>query len=728
MPKRKLIIVSNRLPISVKKIKGKLKFNESAGGLAQSMSSLDRSGDVTWVGWPGICDEDLSSADKKQIIEEFDHRGLEPVFLTKKQKEGYYSGYSNDTIWPVFHYFQSLASFNTENWNIYKQVNRIFAKSVEKVSEPDSTIWVHDYQLMMLPSYIRAVFPDAKIGFFLHIPFPSYEIFRLLPNGKDLLEGLLGANLIGFHIYDYARHFLSSVFRNLGLKNIRGSLIYGDRLIKVDAFPIGIDYEKFANAYKDIKVQKELTRLEDYYKGKKVILSMDRLDYTKGILKRLEAFEIFLKEYKGFHKKINLIVVAVPSRTEVELYQKLRGEVETTISRINGKFGSVDWTPISYQFRNLPFEEVAALFIHSDVALLTPLRDGMNLVAKEFVASKQDIPGSLILSEFTGASDELPEAITINPNDITELVRSIYKALQSSDVSQKAILHKIQARLKRYNVYAWTDDFIGNIDLAKRAQERESRKVLRESSLERIIINYKNASRRLILLDYDGTLRDFSDDYTNRKNIPTTKIKQILKDLSKSKNTKVCIISGRPKDTLEQWFGNLPIAIGAEHGGWIKNDGEWSMQHFTWKEYHDKVLALLDKYTERTPGSTIEEKDFSLVWHYRKVSKALANVRTANLVSKLRKLLEDSEFEVKLGSKVVEIKAKHIHKGIIVDDLLAEYKPDFTLAVGDDYTDEDMFRSLPDNGYSIKVGLRETYARYQVVSVDQVQELLKKLT
>lgn len=724
---KKLLIVSNRLPLSVSKKNGRIFFKKSSGGLSTAVSSLSDLHNLTWIGWPGIASEDLTPADKRKIIKEFKKKNLIPVFLNKSQIDRFYDGYSNNSIWPLFHYFQSLASYSDKNWNGYQQVNKLFAKHVAKVADKNSIIWVHDYQLMLLPGMIRSAVPESNIGFFLHIPFPSYELFRLLPKGQAILKGILGADLIGFHIYDYVRHFLSSIYRSLGLKHTFGSLIYKDRLINVDAFPIGIDYDKFANAHKNKLVKKQLEILNNYYKNKKIILSVDRLDYTKGILNRLEAFEILLKKNPEYRRKINLIVIAVPSRIGVEIYRQLRGKVETTISRINGAYGTVDWTPISYQYRNLPFAEVAALFIRSDIALLTPLRDGMNLVAKEYVASKQDQAGTLILSELTGVSDELPEAITINPNDINSIVEATENALNLSKKSQIVELKKIQKRLKLYDVYAWAEDFISSINETKKTQSQKSRKLLDKTSVEKVARNFKESKKRLIMLDYDGTLRDFSIDHTSRGNNPTRKIKTILFDLCKDKNTKVCVVSGRPKELLDRWFGDLPVALGAEHGGWIKNDGEWSRQDIFWRDYRGQVLELMNKYAERTPGSTVEIKDFSLVWHYRNVSNELANVRSANLINKLNEILEGSEFEVHIGSKVVEVKAKNIHKGMIVDDLIAEYKPDFTLAIGDDYTDEDMFRSLPNDGYSIKVGLRETEARYQVTSVNEVLKLLKNL-
>ena len=324
MAEKKLIIVSNRLPVRVSKSGGKLQFSPSSGGLATAMSSLEKPAKRVWIGWPGIASDNLSEAEKSQITKELKKSNCQPVFLSKKQIDKYYHGFSNETLWPLFHYFQAQVKHETAYWDSYQEVNEAFKKVVTKHAEPDSTVWVHDYQLMLLPSMIKSSLPTSTIGFFLHTPFPSYEIFRLLPQRKQLLQGLLGADLIGFQVYDYARHFLSSTLRILGIENTHGLINIGNRVVKVDAFPIGIDYTKFAQASDNEKTKTYIQSLEKYYQGKKVILSMDRLDYSKGIYQRLQAYEMFLEQNPQQKKKIVLIVVAVPSRTEVQTYKELR--------------------------------------------------------------------------------------------------------------------------------------------------------------------------------------------------------------------------------------------------------------------------------------------------------------------------------------------------------------------------------------------------------------------
>jgi trehalose 6-phosphate synthase/phosphatase len=724
----KLLIISNRLPINVTKVDGKLAFTPSNGGLATAMSSLGGTvPNQLWIGWPGIATEELTPADQATITTTLREQGCYPVFLNKEQIKNFYEGYANNTIWPLFHYFQSIALYNDEYWTAYKEVNQIFKKAVLKHADEHTSIWIHDYHLMLLPNLLRARLPKNSIGFFMHIPFPSFEIFRLLPNRREILEGLLGADLVGFHVYDYARHFLSSVLRLFGYEQHHGSIAVDGRVVKVDAFPIGIDYRKFKTMLKDPGVQREIKLLDDYYNGYKIILSMDRLDYSKGILSRLEAFELFLKENPKYLKKVVLVMVAVPSRTEVEAYKALREDIESMISHINGAYATVDWTPISYQFRNLPFEQILALHAKADIALVTPLRDGMNLVAKEFIAAKQKRTGVLILSEMAGAIDELPEALDINPNDKRSVARAIKQALQMSKKEQQRRLTSMQRRLSGYSVQRWAADFIDQLELTKRAQAKRNKKVLTGERQQQLVQGFRSAQKRLLYLDYDGTLHDFVESPNLRRALPSRKLLGLLKMLTDIPNTTVCIVSGRPKEALDAWFSQLPVSLVAEHGAWTKENGTWERSKAEFQVHKRRLLPLLEHFAERTPGAAIEEKTSSFVWHYRNVPTELAYVRNLSLRHELSQLLAGTNMEVFAGSKILEIKPRMIHKGRVVRDFLIAHPADFVMAIGDDHTDEDMFEALPDSVSTIKVGLGETRARYQVASVEKAHGLLRAL-
>ena len=725
MKKQKFIIVSNRLPVNVTKENGKLVYGVSNGGLATAMSSIG--GERLWVGWPGIASDDLTTAEKSAITRKLQGDGLYPVFLTQKQIDKFYGGYANDTIWPLFHYFQSYANYDNAFWEAYKEVNTIFKKIVVRHAEPGASIWVHDYHLMLLPQLLRQELPKSNIGFFLHIPFPSFEIFRLLPNRVQILQGLLGADLIGFHVYDYARHFLSSVLRILGIENSHGSLVTNERIVKADAFPIGIDYDRFVATLNSEGTKEEISLLNEHYKGKKVILSMDRLDYSKGIMKRLEAFEKFLDENPKYRKKVILAMVAVPSRTEVETYKELRDDIEKAVGRINGQYGSADWTPVNYQFKNLPFEKIVALQSRADIALVTPLRDGMNLVPKEFIATKQKTAGVVILSEMAGVVDELPEAIRINPNDIDAIVYALKEALKMPKQQQIENIRSMQHRISRYTVQRWAADFMDQLGRSKSVQHQQSGKLLSAESEDKIIRQYAKAKSRLLLLDYDGTLRGFVSSHSPSKAAPSKALLALLRDLSGMPNTKVCVVSGRPREALTNWFDGLPITLAAEHGAWMRHNGEWSQQQASMGSHKKRVLTVLEHYAERTPGAEIEQKDFALVWHYRNVPTELAHARNASLRYELSQLLANTDLIVHKGSRIIEIKPRSVHKGAVAEDLLALHKADFILCIGDDYTDEDMFRAMPDEAHSIKVGLGDTSARHQIVSVQQALGLLGNL-
>lgn len=722
------IVVSNRLPVNVSRQNGRLVFAPSSGGLATAMSSLrEKVGDMVWIGWPGIASDDLSAAEKRQITQQLARYGCYPVFLSAQQVHNFYEGYANDTLWPLFHYFKSKAKYSVDYWQAYQAVNEVFRLATTRLAAPNATIWVHDYQLMLLPASLRARLPAARIGFFLHIPFPSFELYRLLPNRKDLLRGLLGADLVGFHVYDYAQHFISSARRVLGYESDHGTIVTPGRTVKADVFPIGIDYDKFVAALSSEDVQHELHVLEDRYPNQRVILSVDRLDYSKGIAQRLHAYETFLRTYPQWHKKVTLVMIAVPSRTEVHTYQELRDEIEQAVSRINGMYGTLDWAPIAYQFQNLPFPDIVALYARADVALVTPLRDGMNLVAKEFVACKQKRPGVLILSEMAGAADELLEALQVNPNNNEAIVEALRKALVMPKTQQRRRLLSMQKRIKSYTVQHWAADFVRQLTHASRTHTIHRAKRLDDAIQQQLCSEFHTAKRRLLILDYDGTLQKFTTSPLASASMPSRPLKRILGELLTVPGVDIVIISGRSREALDSWFGKTKLTLVAEHGALVKYKGEWYQREAAFRTHKKKVIEIMERYAERTPGSRVEEKEFGVVWHYRGAPPELAYARSANLRHELRNVLAHTDVGVFGGSKIVEVKSQNITKGNAVTELLAYGPYDFILCAGDDYTDEDMFAALPEGAHSIKVGLGATHAQFQLETVDDVLRLLKQL-
>ena len=722
----RLIVAANRLPISVGKREGRFHFRQSPGGLAVGLASMPDSLERLWMGWPGVSSERLKPEEKDHVRDLLAKENCTPVFLSQRQIDQYYLGFCNKTIWPLFHYFQTRTVFEERFWKSYKQVNHLFCDEVLRVARPGDSVWVHDFQLMLLPRLLREEIPELNIGYFLHIPWPSFEVFRLLPWREEILSGLLGADLIGFHTYDYVRHFLSSVSRIAGLEHTLGEVNVDNRVAKVDAFPMGIDYEKYAGAINDPEVKKEVDKIYKTVGKRKLVISIDRLDYTKGIVERLEAFDWFLSTNPQYKGKVTLVIVAVPSRTGIEDYKLLRERLEQLVSRVNGEHGALGYTPVWYLYRFMPFQKLTALYNVADAALITPLRDGMNLIAKEFIATKADGHGVLILGEMTGAASELGEALIVNANDKMAIVRAIKEALEMPLQEQCERNRLMQERLQRYGITRWCKDFLHCLTEVKAKQQEMGIRKLSAAARETLRQQYAGSKRRLLLLDYDGTLVSFKG--RPGKAGPDPELIDILNALAQDKRTDVAIISGRDKNTLEAWLGELDLCLVAEHGGWIREaERTWRSVQPVNEDWKHTIKPILELYSDRTPGSLVEEKDFSLVWHYRRADPALADVRTHELRDALVNMTENMDVGVFEGSRILEIRKHGINKGRAAEHLIGLRCRDFLLAAGDDYTDEEMFAVMPKEAYSIKVGFSISRARFNVAGVQDVRSLLQTL-
>ena len=730
----KNIIVSNRLPVQIVLENEKLEVTPSVGGLATGMKSVHQDGDGIWIGWSGLDADTLSENQKEKVRKALVKEKCVPVALNQKDIDDFYLGFSNKTLWPLFHYFTEYTTFDNDQWLSYKEVNQKFADVILANSKDGDTIWIHDYQLLLLPEIIKEERPNSKIGLFLHIPYPSFEIFRIFPWREELLKGMLGADLIGFHTYDYERHFLSSVKRILRLEVNFNQISLDDRIIKVDSFPMGIDYDKFYNAAlekENIKEEEKSDlqlRLEEHMKsasGTKLILSIDRLDYTKGIPNRIRAFEYFLNQFPQYKEKVRLIMLAVPSRSNVPQYQRLKRETDELVGRINGQFSTVNWTPIWYFYRSIPFDSLIDLYTSSDVALITPLRDGMNLVAKEYVATRTNQDGVLILSEMAGAAKEMSEAIIINPNNFEQFSQSIKQALEMPLEEQVSRMEILQKRLKRYNIEKWADEFMKSL-LSSNQSIKQVKATPFQKIKEREVATYKAAKNRLVLLDYDGTLSSFKDNPQDA--FPDKDMYDLLDKIAAQENTTLCLISGRDKETFDKWFPNKNYSLISDHGVWYKKpQQDWEELAVLKNDWMESILPILETFSDNTPGTFVEKKKFSLAWHYRKVDPELAQIRTVELNTVLTSFIANHDLSVLDGDKVIEIKSGSVNKGKASNHLLMNQNFDYILCMGDDFTDEFMFEELPDSSTTIKVGFKKTKAKYYIKDTIKVREFLKEL-
>ncbi len=720
----KIIIVSNRLPVKIIQNADDFEIQPSEGGLATGLASIHEQGENLWIGWPGLPSEQLDDPD--YFTRKLDKLRLVPLYLNEEEINGFYEGFSNEVLWPIFHYISTYANYDLHNWETYKRVNERFRDIIVQHAAPNDTIWVHDYQLLLLPGLLRDAFPEATIAYFQHIPFPSQELFRLIPWRRELLEGMLGADLLGFHTFGDVRHFISSATRIAGIHSHSSRLEVDGRAVFAEPYPMGTDSQRFSELSDDSDVLQRVAQLKENYMGQKVMLSIDRLDYSKGILQRLQALELLLSENPQFHKKLILYMIVVPSRDTVPEYQRLKDQIDRLVGHINARYGSYDWYPIAYFYHSYPVKEIVALYHTADICLVTPLRDGMNLVSKEYVASKNDASGVLILSELAGASNELIDAVIVNPNNIHDICNAMISALEMPEQEMKKRMGAMRSVVFKFNIHHWARLFLNRLQEIITMQTSTKARLVGDQVEQMILSQYKSATSRLLLLDYDGTLVGFQNDID--KAFPDDELYGILDALEADMDNHLVIISGRKHQTLARWFEGKKYSLVAEHGVWTKEpESDWQLRSGLSNAWKEEVNALMESYADRTPGAFVEEKSFSLAWHYRKVPEGLGVLRASELKESLRDFSSSYGLQLLDGDKVVEIRHAEVNKGRATLNLLHGNTYDFILAIGDDRTDEDTFAALPPEAVTIKVGDDVSEARFYVKKRTEVRALLRKL-
>ncbi|MBV9948496.1 MAG: bifunctional alpha,alpha-trehalose-phosphate synthase (UDP-forming)/trehalose-phosphatase, partial [Myxococcales bacterium] len=603
----RLILVSNRLPVTVKVEHSEVAVEKSSGGLATGLRGPHEQGDGVWIGWPGDVSR-LDEAQRRQVDERLAELRCAPVHLTPSELDHYYDGFSNAVLWPLCHYLLDRIPPTSQEWDVYRSVNEKFADAAASAFRPGDLIWVHDYQLVLVPQMLRARLPSARIGFFLHIPFPASEVMRILPWRHQVLEGLLGADIVGFHTFSYQSHFSSSVLHILGYEAQGDSIFVDGREIRLGVFPMGVDARTFGELAGDPEIAQQSEQIRADAHGQKILLGIDRLDYTKGIPRRLLAFERLLEREPEWRGRIRLVQVAVPSRDKVPSYQDFRRQVDEMVGRINGAFSTVDWVPIHYVHRSLTAAQVVALYRAADVMLVTPLRDGMNLVAKEFVTSRPDEDGVLVLSEFAGAAAEMGEALQVNPYDIESMAQAYGEALTMPEDERRVRMRALRQRIAARDVHAWARSFIDALGSIPSDAPGTQIVVSSREDLDALAARLRSAEHLLLLLDYDGTLVPFSrvPDLA----APDRALRDLLRRLASRSGAQVHIVSGRARETLERWLGDLPVGLHAEHGLWSRAvPGEpWTRTEEVEHTWQPAARQVLEEMASRTPGALVEVK------------------------------------------------------------------------------------------------------------------------
>jgi trehalose 6-phosphate synthase/phosphatase len=722
----RVLIVSNRLPVSARLTASGVRVAARSGGLATGLRPFHEQSKGLWLGWPG----DLSRATPAQhadLDRQLQERAIVPVHLSVDAVQPYYNGFANQVLWPLFHYLVDRVPVDAAGWQAYCDVNAAFADAIYREYRPNDLIWVHDYQLMLLPALVRERVPQARIGFFLHIPFPSSEVFRILPWRHEILHGLLGADLVGFHTFAYLRHFMAALLHVDGVEAQVDRVCVGDRQVHVGVFPMGVDAAAFAAMAADPDVRTRVERIRGEAGGRRIVLGIDRLDYTKGIPRRLEAVQRLLGRHPELRDEVRYIQVAVPSREQVDSYRWFRRDVEERVGRINGSHGTLQSLPVRYIHQSVSLRDLVALYAAADVLLVTPVRDGMNLVAKEFVASRIDEDGVLVLSEFAGAAAELNGALIVNPYDVDAVAEVIHRALHTPVDERRARMRVLRRRVLEHDVHVWTRSFVDRLDTLRPA----ARSQVALPSSPTLLTALEAAQRTMplrLLLDYDGTLVPLAR--SPELAAPDEELLELLERLAVSPGISLDLVSGRPHTTLEQWFGDAPVSLWAEHGFWHRPypGGEWASAAPVPSDWIDRVAPILDQFVASTPGSQVEVKTASVAWHYRNTPREFGTRQAHELRMLLGDLLSNQPLEVLEGKKVIEVRLRGVSKSVVAQRVAGEAGLATSIvAIGDDRTDEDLFRALPASSITVAVGRRWTSARFHLDDYRAVRGILRWL-
>jgi trehalose 6-phosphate synthase/phosphatase len=722
MAESKLIVVSVRLPIRLSRNADAWQVEPSPGGLATALRAVAQTRSFTWVGWPG---ESVPLQHQDAATEALKPYG-KPVFMGESEFHGCYEQFSNRLIWPLFHNISGRLNFDRGAWYKYKAANKRFADAVRSIAQPGDVVWVHDYQLALVPQLLRKSRIDCPIGFFLHIPFPSHETLRTLPARAEILRGMLGADLIGFHTYEFAQHFRNACLRVLGLESEQETIALPSHVVHLGVHPIGVDPEEIQDFSYLPEVKDDYESIKARFGTKKIILGVDRLDYTKGIPEKMLAYEEFLRRNPRWRRRAVFIQVASPTRTRVKEYKELKREVDELVGRINGQFGTFDHTPIVYINQTIPRPRLSALYRAADVAFVTPLRDGMNLVALEYIAARGDDAGTLILSEFAGAASCLAGARLVNPHNIGLMADALAEAMHDTEPARDAFEH--MREFVRSNTSGnWADKFLNRLTILYDGQRTGAR---RFDASRCPIPATMSAEQTLFLLDYGGTLQPHLPGVS--ETTPDPPLRRVLEQLATRAN--VYVMSGKSAQVMDYWLGDLSVGLVCEDGVAVKDPGRaWlEMPEVDESVLDDVVTPILMDFREHTPGSKIERRRASLVWDYRAADPKLGVLRAKELYAQLEDMLKGLPYVVLSGSRTLEARPSRLTKSSVVADLLERHaNADFVFCAGNDRADEGMFEAVLRSGrpriITCYVGGRDTIGQYFVESPIELVRQLESL-
>ncbi|KAK3440026.1 hypothetical protein EUGRSUZ_B00354 [Eucalyptus grandis] len=779
-PQERIIIVANFLPLNCQKDleSGKLHFSLDEDSLyLQMKDGFSAKANVIYIGSLKI-DVELSKQDEiaQELLEKFN---CVPTFLSPEIQKRFYHGFCKQHLWPLFHYMLPMCPelgnrFDRVLWSAYVSANKVFADKVMEVINPEEDyVWVQDYHLMVLPTILRRRFNRVKLGFFLHSPFPSSEIYRTLPVRDEILKALLNADLIGFHTFDYARHFLSCCSRMLGLnyESKRGyiGLEYLGRTIYIKILPVGVHMGRLKSALNHCSSAAKAIEIQKQFQGKRIILGVDDMDIFKGISLKLLALEQLLRQRPDLQGQVVMVQIMNPARSTGKDVQEVKKEVYSTTDRINETFGFPGYKPVILIDRPISFYEKSAYYASAECCIVNAVRDGMNLIPYKYIVCRQgsqtiddalgvaaETPRTsmLVVSEFIGCSPSLSGAIRVNPWDVDAVADALNVAITTSAIEKQLRHEKHYRYVSSHDVAYWAHSFMQDLERSCKDHYRKrcwgigfglNFRILslspsfRKLSVETLVSSYKRTNRRAIFLDYDGTLvPQISINKT-----PSPHVISVLNDLCNDSSNTVFLVSGRGRDSLSGWFSQCEnLGIAAEHGYFMRwsRAATWETGRleadFNWKRIAEPVMTL---YTETTDGSYVETKESALVWHYQDADPDFGSFQAMELLDHLENVLSNEPVVVKKGQHIVEVKPQGVTKGLVAEKVLSTLNeggklPDFVLCIGDDRSDEDMFESITTSVacsssapeiFACTVGQKPSKARYYLDDTIDVLTLLQ---